>query len=111
MLAEVVEELPVANDRLRPWLVHGGIWLAVIVVLLIVAGLLQLESPYYALGFAIVAVPALAIALGGAALGRMLNKPWHPIVKISVGVAIAAVLLPVAAIIALFVACFDALSH
>jgi len=109
VVAEVVEEPQLHEGQPPDWVIHGSLWLAAIAVLLLLIGLMQAQHPYYALALAIAGVPALAVAFGGAALSRMLNKQWHPAVKIAVGAAIAVVLLPVAGIIALCVACFDAL--
>lgn len=107
VLAEAVTEPKPGNAK--DWVLHASLWLAAIAILLLFLGLLQLQHPYYALALAIPVVPALVIAFGGAALSRLLDKPWHPAVKVAVGAAVAVVLLPVAAIIALCVACFDAL--
>lgn len=109
MIAEVAEETPFAPvaAEANPWLLHGGIWLAVALCALILFGLLLGDNKYYAIGFVVMVTPALLIALGGATLGRALGKPWHPLVKGAVGGAIAAVLLPVALVVALFIACTD----
>jgi hypothetical protein len=109
VLAEVVPEPQRSPGKDQDWVLHGSLWLATTAVLLLMLGLLQLQHPYFALALAIVGIPAVAAAFAGAALGRLLEKPLHPAVKVAVGAAVAVVLLPVAVVIALCVACFDAL--
>jgi hypothetical protein len=104
--AEVVESPETPSD-VNPWVLHGSIWLAIVLSAVLIFALSIGEKKYYAIGFAIVAVPALLISLGGATLGRILNQPWHPAVKLSVGMAVALVLLPVAVVVAFFIACID----
>jgi hypothetical protein len=96
-----------SSGELNPWLLNGSIWLAIILTAVLIFALSIGTKKYYAIGFAIVAVPALLISLGGATLGRVLNQPWHPAVKLSVGMAVALILLPVAVVVALFIACID----
>jgi hypothetical protein len=109
IVAEVVEPAQPAQGNSTDWVLTGSLWLAVLASVLLLLGLIRGQHPYFALAFALAAIPALATSFLGAALSRMLKKPWHPAAKIVVGAAIAVVLLPVAAIIALCVACFDAL--
>lgn len=104
--AEVVDSPETPSD-VNPWVLHGSIWMAIILTAVLIFALSIGTKKYYAIGFAIVAVPALLISLGGATLGRILNQPWHPAVKLSVGMAVALVLLPVAVVVAFFIACID----
>lgn len=107
--AEMVEQNPFGPPApgMNPWLLHGGIWLGIVLCGLILFGLMLGENKYYAIGFAIIAVPTILITLGGATLGRALGNPLHPAVKAAIGGAIAAVLLPVAFVVALFIACTE----
>jgi hypothetical protein len=100
-------ESPFAAVTQNSWALHAGIWLAVVLCAVVTFGLTLGSNKYYAIGFAIMAGPALVIVLGGAGLGRLLGKPWHPVVKVSVGAAIALVLLPVAFVVSLFILCTD----
>jgi hypothetical protein len=104
--AELVDSPEPLSD-VNPWVLHGSIWLAIVLSAVLIFALSIGEKKYYAIGFAIVAVPALLISLGGATLSRILNQPWHPAVKLSVGMAVALVLLPVAVVVAFFIACID----
>jgi len=89
---------------------HAAIWSAVVLCAVLIFGLSLGQNKYYAIAFAIIVAPALAIVLGGAGLSRLLGKPWHPVVKIAVGSAIALVLLPVAFVVSLFILFTDVCS-
>lgn len=109
--AQIVEAEPVDRAGLPhaidAWVLHASIWLGIVLTAILIYALSIGEKKYYAIAFAIVALPAIVITLGGATLGRLLNQPWHPAVKLSVGLAIALVLLPIAIVVALFIACID----
>jgi hypothetical protein len=106
--AEIVEDSQPAQQRLA-WMIHATAWLAVVLALSITGALIYQEEPAFAVGFAILAVPTIAFTMGGAALARGTGRPWHPLIKLLIGLGIAGVLLPVAAVVALFVLCFSKL--
>jgi hypothetical protein len=106
-MAEAVPGASMIPPAVNPWLLHAGVWAAVILCGVITYALLLHSNKLYAVGFAVLAVPSIAIVLFGATLSRLLGSAWHPAVKLAVGSAIATVLLPVAIVYALFIACTD----
>ena len=65
---------PFAAKAQESWALHAGIWLAVVLCAVITFGLTFGSNKYYAIGFAVMVVPALAIVLGGIPLYYIINN-------------------------------------
>ncbi len=109
-------EPAVVQRELNPWYLHGAIWLALIVAIVVGFGVINLHDPIQAWLFAFTVGPALLFTLSGAVVGRSTGTPWHPLKKVLVFIAaisvsftltlLIAILLLLAAIVAFLQWCF-----
>lgn len=82
---------------------HVGIWAAVVVAALTGWGLLY-EHPILAAGYLIVVIPSLLFGIGLSAIARVAGTPLNPISKIAFTTGVAGVLVPIAAIVCVYLA-------
>ncbi len=88
----------------NPWLIHGMIWGVVSVAALVGYGYFQ-QVYQQGIAFAVAIVPPLIIMLLAAATSRGLGNPIHPAVKVLALVGIMCVTVPLALLVAIFIAC------
>ena len=101
ILAEAVnQESPAQPHDVNPWLVHGTIWLGIIVAAVVCWGLAA-NNMFMGLAFAVAALPAILISLTTSVISRASGHPMHPAAKLLVGLGVTAVSVPLAVLVAL----------
>jgi hypothetical protein len=108
-----------SGRELDPWLVNGTAWVAVLVVVVVMIGVLNAKMPALGWMFGLTVLPAVLFTLGSATLARMMGRPWEPLKKLAVFLAavsittliglLISVLLVAAALVALAQLCFESL--
>jgi hypothetical protein len=93
-VAQVVTE-PSDEPEVNPWLFHGSVWAAIIVVLIVGCGILA-ENRLWALAFAVAVTPPILITLVVSAVSRARGGPISPLAKTLIGLGVFALTVPLA---------------